>query len=93
MIDTAGTLVNAAHAHQGRAPASVAACATHAVLSGPAIEKIKESALSKVLVTNSIPLSEEKRRCEKIVVLPIAELMAKAIRNIHEEASVTSLFV
>ena len=55
--------------------------------------RIEASPLSKLIVTDSIPLPAEKRRCEKIVVLSIAELMGKAIRNIHEEASVTSLFV
>jgi ribose-phosphate pyrophosphokinase len=65
----------------------------HAVLSGQAVQKIEESPLSQLIVTDSIPLAEEKKRCPKIVVLSIAELMAKAIRNIHEEASVTSLFV
>ncbi|HEY3121218.1 MAG TPA: phosphoribosylpyrophosphate synthetase, partial [Vicinamibacteria bacterium] len=61
--------------------------------SGRAIEKIGESPLSRLIVTDSIPLDDGKRRCDKIVVLSIAELMGKAIRNIHEEASVTSLFV
>ena len=94
MVDTGG------HAGQGREGAQggrrAARCwrrSSHAVLSGKAIEKIEESPLSRLIVTDSIPLSEEKRRCEKIVVLSIAELMGKAIRNIHEEASVTSLFV
>jgi ribose-phosphate pyrophosphokinase len=63
------------------------------VLSGQAMQRIEESPLSKLIVTDSIPLSDEKRRSPKIVVLSIAELMGKAIRNIHEEASVTSLFV
>ena len=69
------------------------ASSSHAVLSATPCEKIDESPLSRLIVTDSIPLSEEKRRCEKIVVLSIGELMGKAIRNIHEEASVTSLFV
>jgi ribose-phosphate pyrophosphokinase len=63
------------------------------VLSGNALDKIEASPLSKLIVTDSIPLAEEKKQCKKIVVLTIAELMGKAIRNIHEEASVTSLFV
>ena len=70
----------------------LASC-SHAVLSGRAVEKIEDSPLSQLIVTDSIPLAEEKRRSGKIVVLTIAELMGKAIRNIHEEASVTSLFV
>jgi ribose-phosphate pyrophosphokinase len=57
------------------------------------MERIEESPLSRLIVTDSIPVAEEKRRSEKVVVLSIAELMGKAIRNIHEEASVTSLFV
>jgi ribose-phosphate pyrophosphokinase len=71
----------------------VLASATHAVLSGKALERVLQSPLSRLIVTDSIPLAEEKRACPKIVVLSIAELMAKAIRNIHEETSVTSLFV
>jgi ribose-phosphate pyrophosphokinase len=71
----------------------VLASSSHAVLSGGAIEMIQQSPLSRLIVTDSIPLGADKRRCEKIVVLSIAELLGKAIRNIHEEASVTSLFV
>jgi ribose-phosphate pyrophosphokinase len=63
------------------------------VLSGSAMEIIEKSPLSRLIVTDSIPLSEEKKHSPKIVSLTIAELMGKAIRNIHEEASVTSLFV
>jgi len=63
------------------------------VLSGPGLQKIEESPLSKLIVTDSIPMSEQKRRSPKLVILSIADLMGKAIRNIHEEASVTSLFV
>jgi ribose-phosphate pyrophosphokinase len=93
LVDTGGTLAKVTQAIKNAGAREVLASSSHAVLSGKAIEKINESQLSKLLVTDSIPLSEEKRRCEKIVVLPIADLMAKAIRNIHEEASVTSLFV
>jgi ribose-phosphate pyrophosphokinase len=93
LVDTGGTLAKVTQAIKNAGAREVLASSSHAVLSGKAIEKINESALSKLLVTDSIPLSEDKRRCEKIVVLPIADLMAKAIRNIHEEASVTSLFV
>ena len=70
----------------------IASC-SHAVLSGTALAKIEASPLSKLIVTDSIPLSEEKKRSPKIVVLSIAELLGKAIRNIHDETSVTSLFV
>jgi ribose-phosphate pyrophosphokinase len=93
MVDTAGTLTKVAEALQAAGAHEVLATCSHAVLSGPALERVEKSALSKLIVTDSIPLSDEKRRCPKIVQLSIAELLAKAIRNIHEEASVTSLFV
>jgi len=93
MVDTGGTLAKVAHALKEAGAREVLASASHAVLSGKAMERIEESPLSQLIVTDSIPLSEEKRRSPKIVILSIAELMGKAIRNIHEEASVTSLFV
>jgi len=93
MVDTGGTLAKVAHALKEAGAREVLASASHAVLSGKAMERIEESPLSKLIVTDSIPLSDEKRRSPKIVILSIAELMGKAIRNIHEEASVTSLFV
>jgi ribose-phosphate pyrophosphokinase len=93
MVDTAGTLAKVAQALKDAGAREVLASSSHAVLSGHAVEKIEASPLSKLIVTDSIPLTEEKRASGKIVVLTIAELMGKAIRNIHEEASVTSLFV
>jgi len=93
IVDTAGTLVKVAHALMNAGARDVLASCTHPVLSGRAMENVEACAISRLIVTDSIPLSPEKRRCEKIVPLTIAELMAKAIRNIHEEASVTSLFV
>jgi ribose-phosphate pyrophosphokinase len=93
LVDTAGTLAKVAQAVKEAGAAQVLASATHAILSGSAIEMVMQSPLASLLVTDSIPLAPEKRRCEKIVVLSIAELMARAIRNIHEETSVTSLFV
>src|SRR5262245_5041996 len=93
MVDTAGTLTKVAEALQEAGAREVLATCTHAVLSGPALERVEKSPLSKLIVTDSIPLSAEKKNCKKIVVLEIAELLAKAIHNIHEEASVTSLFV
>ena len=93
IVDTAGTLAQVAEAIKKAGAREVLASSSHAVLSGKAIEKIEASPLSKLIVTDSIPLAAEKTRCEKIVVLSIAELLGKAIRNIHEEASVTSLFV
>jgi ribose-phosphate pyrophosphokinase len=93
IVDTAGTLAKVAHAIKEAGAREVLASSSHAVLSGGAMEKIEASPLSRLIVTDSIPLSEAKRRSSKIVLLSIAELMGKAIRNIHEEASVTSLFV
>jgi ribose-phosphate pyrophosphokinase len=93
IVDTGGTLAQVAGAIQNAGAAAVLASCSHGVLSGRALEKIEKSPLSKLIITDSIPLAEEKRRSSKIVVLSIAELMAKAIRNIHEESSVTSLFI
>jgi ribose-phosphate pyrophosphokinase len=93
IVDTGGTLAKVAKALKAAGAREVLASASHPVLSGQALEKIEESPLSKLIVTDSIPLNEEKRRCEKIVPLTIAELLGKAIQNIHEETSVTSLFV
>jgi ribose-phosphate pyrophosphokinase len=93
MIDTAGTLVNATSALMQAGARSVAACATHAVLSGPAVTRIKESQLTEVVVTNTIPLSEEARATGRFKVVSIARLLAEAIRRIHHSDSVSSLFV
>jgi ribose-phosphate pyrophosphokinase len=93
LIDTAGTLVKGAEALMEKGAVSVSACATHAVLSGPAVQRIEESCLQEVVVTNSIPLSEEKRNCSRIKSLSIARLLAQAIRSIHEETSVSVLFI
>jgi ribose-phosphate pyrophosphokinase len=93
IVDTGGTLAKVAQALKAAGAREVLASASHPVLSGQAIEKIDQSPLSKLIVTDSIPVSEEKRRCEKIVVLTIGELMGKAIQSIHEETSITSLFV
>jgi ribose-phosphate pyrophosphokinase len=93
LVDTGGTLAKVAEALLKAGAREVLASCSHAVLSGKGLQVIQESSLSKLIVTDSIPLSEEKRRSGKIVMLSVAELLAKAIRNIHEEASVTSLFV
>jgi ribose-phosphate pyrophosphokinase len=93
MIDTAGTLVNAASALMKAGAQRVAACATHAVLSGPAVKRIVDSPLSEVIVTNSIPLPEEAKTTGKFKVVSIARLLAEAIRRIHNSDSVSSLFV
>jgi ribose-phosphate pyrophosphokinase len=93
LIDTAGTLVKGAEALLEKGALSVSACATHAVLSGPAVDRIEQSSLHEVVVTNSIPLSEAGRKSGKIKQLSIANLMADAIRSIHEETSVSVLFI
>jgi ribose-phosphate pyrophosphokinase len=93
IIDTAGTIQKAATALKESGAERVLACAVHGVLSGPAIERIEKAPLDQLIVTNSIPLSEAGQKCKKIVVLSVARLLGQAIRNIHEETSVSSLFV
>jgi ribose-phosphate pyrophosphokinase len=93
MIDTAGTLTKVAKSLIENGAASIIAAAAHPVLSGNAIERIENSPLEKVIVTNSIPLTETARKCEKIEQLSIAPLLGDAIRSIHEETSVSSLFI
>lgn len=93
MIDTAGTLCNAAKAVKDGGARSVVACATHGVLSGDAVKRISESALDAVIVTNTIPPSEAIRQCSKIQYLSIAPLLAEAIRRIDSKDSLSSLFV
>ena len=92
LIDTAGTLVKGAEALMAYGAASVSACATHAVLSGPAVERITNSAISEVIFSNSIPLSEAAKACGKIRQLSVAPLLARAVQSIHEETSVSALF-
>ncbi len=93
IIDTAGTIQKAAMALKDAGAERVLACAVHGVLSGPAIERIEKSPLDQLIVTNSTPLRGEAQNCKKIVVLSVARLLGQAIRNIHEETSVSSLFV
>ncbi len=93
LIDTAGTLVKGAEALMAQGAASVTACATHAVLSGPAVERIENSQIQQVIVTDSIPLRDEARRCSRIKVLSVAALLARAIQSIHEDGSVSTLFI
>ena len=92
LIDTAGTLVKTADALLDAGARAVYACASHAVLSGPAVERIHNSRIEQVVVTNTIPLSESGRNEPKIKVLTIAGLVARAIQSIHEETSVSTLF-
>ena len=91
IIDTAGTMVKAAEALMERGAKEVYACATHGVLSGPAIDRLKSSCIKEVVLTDTIPLAEEKK-FEKVKVLPIAPLFAEALRRIHSEHSVSILF-
>jgi ribose-phosphate pyrophosphokinase len=92
MIDTAGTIGKAADALKERGAKSVLCCATHGVLSGPAIERLRDSILDEVIISNSIRLGPEKQ-LDKITVLSVAELVGEAIRRIHNEESVSSLFL
>jgi len=93
MIDTAGTIAQAATAIKANGASRVLAACTHPVLSGPALEKLNEAPIDEVVVTNTIPLREKEDVCKKIVTLSVATLLGEAIRRIHEEASVSSLFV
>ncbi|MFZ3209522.1 MAG: ribose-phosphate pyrophosphokinase [Geobacteraceae bacterium] len=92
MIDTAGTLTQAANALKLHGAKSIYACATHAVLSGPAIDRINNSAIEEVLITDTIPLGGKSGSTSKLKVLSSAELLAEAIRRIHEDESVSALF-
>jgi len=93
MVDTAGTLTMAADALKREGAKKIVGCCTHPVLSGPAIRRIEESPLEELIVTNTIPLGTEARRCKKIKVLSVAHLIGEAIRRTHEEESISSLFV
>lgn len=93
MIDTAGTIVMTAQTCMDKGALSVWAGCTHAVLSGPALERLRGSCLREVIVTNTIPLNEKDRHCPKIKTLSVAPLLGEAILRIHREESVTSLFV
>ncbi|MDD4951300.1 MAG: ribose-phosphate diphosphokinase, partial [Desulfovibrionaceae bacterium] len=93
MIDTAGTMCQAGSLLVDKGAKKVVACATHPVLSGPAIERLEKSAYSEILVSDTIPLDSFKKSCKKIKVLSLAKLLAKAINNIHHESSVSVLFV
>ncbi len=93
IIDTASTMCNAAQALADAGAKRVLACAVHGVLSGPALERIERSPLERLIVTNTIPLDDARARCDKIGVLSVAKLLGKAIRSIHEETSVSSLFI
>jgi ribose-phosphate pyrophosphokinase len=93
IIDTAGTITKGASALKANGASRVIACAVHGVLSGPAVERIEKSPIDKLIVTNTIPMSAAGAACSKIVVLSVARLLGQAIKSIHEETSVSSLFV
>ena len=93
MVDTAGTLTEAAAALAKHGAKRIYACATHPVLSGPAIDRICDSPIDQLIVTNTIPLTTRAKECGKITQLSVAALLGEAIRRIHEEDSVSSLFV
>ena len=93
MIDTAGTIVQAAKALKEQGSTRVFAACSHAVLSGPAVQRINESVIEELIVTDTIPLDIKKEECNKLTVLNIAPLLADAIKRIHEESSISSLFL
>src|SRR5208337_558822 len=93
LIDTAGTLVKVAQALIENGASTVYACCSHPVLSGPAVENLVDSPITEVVVTNTIPLSAAARQVSKIKVLSIAGLIGRAIQSIHEETSVSRLFI
>ena len=93
IIDTAGTIQKAATALKSAGAGRVLACAVHGVLSGPAIERVDSAPIDQLIVTNTIPLRSEAQQCRKIVMLSVARLLGQAIQSIHEETSVSSLFV
>jgi ribose-phosphate pyrophosphokinase len=93
MIDTAGTLTNGAKALADAGARKVLAAATHAVLSGPAVDRIAKSNIEEVIVTNTLPLREEAKASGKFKVLTVARILGEAIKRIHNSDSVSSLFV
>ncbi len=93
MVDTAGTITRASTALKEKGAKKISAACTHAVLSGNSIEKINNSQLEEMIVTDTIQLDSKKEECKKLTVLSIASLLGEAIRRIHEETSISSLFV
>ncbi|MFC1849970.1 ribose-phosphate diphosphokinase [candidate division CSSED10-310 bacterium] len=92
MVDTAGTLTNCAEALYNRGAVKIFATATHPVLSGPAIERLQKSVISEVVVTNTIRTNDKSSICPKLKIVSIAPLIGKAIKNIHEETSISTIF-
>jgi ribose-phosphate pyrophosphokinase len=93
IVDTAGTLTQAAQALKARGTSGIHACCTHPVLSGSAVERIEASPIDSLVVANTIPLHDKAKNCKKIVALSIAELLGETIKRIHNSNSVSSLFV
>jgi ribose-phosphate pyrophosphokinase len=93
MIDTAGTTTQAAQALVESGARKVCAACSHAVLSGTAVDRINNSALEELITTDTIPLNDKAMACKKLKVLSVASLLSEAIKRIHEETSVSSLFV
>ncbi len=93
MVDTSGTLTQAAKALKDKGALAVYACCTHPVLSGPAIERINASPIDTLVVTNTVPLSERAEQCSKIISLSVADLLGETIKRIHNSESVSTLFV
>lgn len=93
MIDTAGTVVQAAEAIKGEGATEVSVCCTHPVLSGPAIERMESSVIKEIIVTDTIPLHEKARACNKIKVLSMAGVLSESIKRIYYNESISSLFI
>lgn len=93
MVDTAGTMAQAASALMLKGARRVSAACTHAVLSGPAVERINNSPIEALIVTNTIALDSKKEQCSKLKVLSIAPIVGEAIKRIHEETTLSTLFV
>jgi len=93
IIDTAGTLVKTAEALLREGATQVFAACTHAVFSGPAVERIENSRITEVVATDSVPLSEGAKRLKNVKILSVADLLARGIRSIHEETSISELFI
>lgn len=92
IVDTAGTLCTAAEALKKSGAASVRAYITHPVLSGPAVDNIAKSSLDEIVITDTIPLSDKARECKKIRVVSLADMLAKAIKRVNDEESISSMF-
>ena len=93
MVDTAGTLTEGAAALKADGAGNIYAACTHSVLSGPAMQRLNDSAMSELITTNTLSLDSKQRECKKLTVLSVAPLLAEAITRIHEETSLSSLFV